>query len=490
MTDEAQEISLEGLDAARACVREVLADLAPRLRGYADVRIEVSETLAAYAEDGSARQSGREAVASMGVRVIAGSPACAGFYGELLGPRDIPELARKLKDALRHAGARAIASSRHKAASRERFPNVAGSLADLVLAEVPAVERTIRPEHAVDPRSVSPQEAAALAADVSRELAARYPDVRFNAVSVETGVRRQVFASSDGSLIDQWNALTEGDVYLAAGDGEPVELYDTTGHQRGWEVLSGGVDEPLVKLPALREFALALAADACELAKAPRCPTTDRPVAVVTDPNFNALLNHEIIGHPTELDRALKMETSYAGRSWFLSDLARNMIGRQIASPLVSAFSDPSLPGYGHYEFDDEGAPGKRVVLIEDGVLRDFMNSRATAAAMGVLPNGHYTATDASLVGLVRMSVTAFVGGKSRPEDILGDLDEGYYLSGMRVPSIAESRENFRISAQGLRRPTGGVQGAFPRRRDRFGHEGFPHVHRRGGKRSPALPHP
>src|SRR2546422_8578198 len=63
---------------------------------------------------------------------------------------------------------------------------------------------------------------------------------------------------------------------------------------------------------------------------------------------------------PVELDRALKMETAYAGRSWLLRGLGEHQLGKRIASPLVTAYSDPSLPGYGHYRYDHEGAPARR----------------------------------------------------------------------------------------------------------------------------------
>src|SRR3989442_15607561 len=89
------------------------------------------------------------------------------------------------------------------------------------------------------------------------------------------------------------------------------------------------------------------------------------------------------------------------------------------------------------------------------------MNSRQTAAIFGGAPNGHWKATGASLVPLVRMSTTVFDAGSRDPADILGEVDHGYYLVGHRTPSIAESRENFRISArrgaQGRAAPRGGV---------------------------------
>jgi TldD protein len=200
--------------------------------------------------------------------------------------------------------------------------------------------------------------------------------------------------------------------------------------------------------PDFRTFTCRLAAEAVELAQAPPLPSTEHPVVVVADPHYNALVAHEIVGHPTELDRALKLETAYAGRSWLLRTPEDSEVGRRIASPLVSAFSDPSLPGYGHYRYDHEGTPGRRVVHIEHGIFRGFMNSRQTAAIIGAEPNGHFKATEAALVPLIRMSTTVFDRGARDPGDIIGEVDQGYYLVGHRIPSIAESRENFRISAR------------------------------------------
>ena len=203
-----------------------------------------------------------------------------------------------------------------------------------------------------------------------------------------------------------------------------------------------------MELPDFRTFALDLAREAIELAAAPPLPSTDRDVVVVTDPHYNTLVAHEIVGHPSELDRGLKMEMAYAGRSWLLGGLDDTQVGRPIASPLVSAYSDPALPGYGHYAYDHDGTPARRVVHIDRGVFRGFLNSRQTAAIFGGEPNGHYKAADASLVPLIRMSNTVFAAGADDPRQILRDVERGYYLVAHRIPSIAESRENFRISAR------------------------------------------
>ena len=223
--------------------------------------------------------------------------------------------------------------------------------------------------------------------------------------------------------------------------------------------MTSGIAEESIHFPNLMDFSVKLAQDTIALAKAKPLKATDKEVVVVTDPHYNALLCHEIVGHPTELDRALKLETGYAGRSWLLQDLQHNQLGRRIGSDYVTAFSDPTIQGFGHYMYDDEGTPARRVYHIENGIFCGFSNSRQTAAIMGQQPNGHYKATDASLVPLIRMSNTAFAPGNRNPQDIIREVDHGYYVVGHRIPSIAESRENFRITAMKIYAIQGGQLG-------------------------------
>jgi TldD protein len=289
------------------------------------------------------------------------------------------------------------------------------------------------------------------ATDVSRQVAAVDARVKYNYVGTVTELSRELFVSSEGARIDQSFALTMGTCTVVTVDGDvSQDLYDAIGHQRGWEILTDGVDEAALSFPSFLDFSLGLAREGVALAAAPVLPTSEREVVVVTDPHYNTLVSHEIIGHPVELDRALKMETAYAGRSWLLGGLTEHQVGRRVASPLVTAYSDPALPGFGHYKYDHEGTPARRVVHIDRGIFRGFMNSRQTAAIFGGEPNGHWKATDASLVPLIRMSNTVFDAGTRPAEDIVREVDRGYYVAGHRTPSIAESRENFRISARGV----------------------------------------
>jgi TldD protein len=447
-----ERITVDLVDGLKPDVRDLLRDAGRRLPHlqYADVRLEVAEGKFATAENGESKSSGDDYALSVGARVLAGDRAVApGWVGLMLGTADLDDLPGRLRMALERAYRRALVNAELKASARGKFGPLGESLADTRLHPIQVREDTVRAAYAIDPRGLPLGDMVTFTTDVSARLAAVDPAIKHNYVSTLTQLTRELFASTEGALIDQAFALTQGLAMVVGVVGESSqELYDVVGHQRGWEILTGGVQEPPLVQPAFVDFALALARESVELAGAPALPTSERPAVVVTDPHYNTLLAHEIVGHPVELDRALKMETAYAGRSWMLTGLDDHHVGRAIASPLVSAYSDPALPGYGHYVYDHEGTPARRVVHIDRGVLTGFMNSRQTAAIFGGAPNGHFKATDAALVPLIRMSNTVFAGGERDPAEIIGEVDRGWYLVGHRIPSIAESRENFRISAR------------------------------------------
>jgi TldD protein len=440
------------IDGVKAMVLDLCAGWARSLPHlvHADVRLQVVEAKAAGAENGEPKFASDDYACGAGVRVLAGRRMVgAGYVGRTLGAADLPHLRAVLREAIERAYRRALANGEAKAAAREKLPGLGDALADTRLAPVRVVQDVVPATYVVDPRTMALADMVRTTTAIAREVRALDHRLAYSYLGTHTELARELFCSSEGATIDQTFALTQGAAYLVAATAETSqELYDVVGHQRGWEVVTGGVQDGALTLPDFRTFALALAREAVELAEAPALPSTDREVVVVTDPHYNALVAHEIVGHPAELDRGLKMETAYAGRSWLLRGLDDTQIGRPIASPLVSAFSDPRLPGYGHYAYDHEGTPARRVVHIDRGVFRGFMNSRQTAAILGEAPNGHYKATDAALVPLIRMSTTVFAPGTDEPDRLVRDVERGYYLAGHRIPSIAESRENFCISAR------------------------------------------
>ncbi len=448
----AERITIDVIDRIRPTVAQVAQGYARRLPGlrHCDLRVEANEGFGAYAENGNPKGSGEERGFSFGVRVLAEQEGAvaSGYYGRTLGAADVDSIGKLLRDGVRRAHARARASAAQKASARSRFGRLGQALYDTDLAPIPAQVDTLTAVFDQDPRQLSLPAVTDHVTEVSKAMAGVSGKVVYNGVGASSALIRDLFCSSQGSNIDHTYAQSEGFVFVIAnGDDGPLELYDFTGHQRGWELIEDGYDHPYIKLPSLMDFALDLARTTVETADAPSLPSSDGDVTVVTDPHYNTLLVHEIVGHPSELDRALKMEAGYAGRSWLLGDLKETQVGKRVASPLVNAVSDATMEGFGHFPYDHEGTPARRVWHIRDGIYEEFLNSRQTAAIMGVAPNGGYRATDAAMVPLIRMTNTFFLGGDQDPEALVKEVDHGYYVKGHRIPSIAESRENFRISA-------------------------------------------
>ena len=448
-----QKVNIALIDKNKDKLSNMVLEAKSRLQDcfYADLRVTVREGQGAVAQDGMMKSSIRDYGLSYGLRVIAGKQILAtGYFGQTLGAADTDNLSEIIGDGLNQAYERAIASSKTKSERKSQWQALGQSLHSTELAPIEICQDTIPGVYKINPVEVSLGEVNDLARDVSKAVASYDPRVKLNHIGIQTSLARELFVSSEGTAIDRTYALTQGlCVVVAVGNSGAQQMhYDCLGHQRGWEILTDGFDEDLMQSKPLTGFALDLASDCVSLSEAKPCPSSGKEVVVVTDPHYNTLLVHEIIGHPTELDRALKLETAYAGRSWLFRNLEENMLGKQVASPLVSAYSDPLLQGYGHYEYDDEGTPVKRVMHIDKGIFCGFMNSRQTAAVLGVSPNGHFKAIDASFVPLIRMSTTAFGNGERDPKDIISEIDHGYYVAGHRIPSISESRENFRITAR------------------------------------------
>ncbi len=412
---------------------------------YADLRVEANDTRWASAEDGKPKAAGRDEGGSFGIRVIAGGEKKApGYYGRIFSLKDLSHIEELIRYGLAHAYARAMSNSRNKARVSSDLEEFGRTLTSTELSPVEIYQDTVPALYKTDPRTISPQEILRLSEEASKRIK-NLSGIQFNDVTVYTQSLGELFVSTEGALIDQYFAYTQGNVYVVASGKEgQQELYEYVGDQRGWEAVSEGIN---VQGMNLLDFSMRVAKDALALADAKPFRSTEKEAVVVTDPYFNTLLSHEVIGHPTEADRILKYETAYAGRSWFFKNFSENFIGQHVASPLITTYSDPSLPGYGHYRYDHEGTKGKKVIHIDRGILKGFMNSRQTAALLGAEPNGSYMATDASLVPLIRMSTTVFAQGNTDPQKIIGDVSDGYYLWGMHTPSISESRENFTISA-------------------------------------------
>ena len=445
-------VSIEELDSLKGNLALLVSREKQRtsLR-HLDIRVALDEGFNISTEDTTLKSYQKDFSLAYGIRAIAGprNASASGFIGGSISARDFRSTPKILQGAIAVAHGRAYAAAQRKMVTKGRFRHLGKSiLAEVTLARVPVIQDTVRADYEIDPRTVAKREAEEYLLDVAGDVQKRYPEIKNSFIGAFSTLERQLFYSSEGSAVDQTYAFSGATVFVTAQSGTklPVDLYHHVGNQLGWEAIIAGRN---TYGKTLGSFAAMIADEAVKLSKARPAPTTEKPVVVVTDPDFNGLLAHEIIGHPSELDRAMKWETGYAGRSWFLRSFSENMVGKQVASPRLSAFSDPTLRGaYGHYLYDDEGTPAARVYHIRHGVYKEFMNSRETAAIWGAVPNGHYKANSASAIPLIRMSVSAIEAGDTDPARIIKEVEHGYYVVGHRIPSISESREHFRLSSR------------------------------------------
>lgn len=145
------------------------------------------------------------------------------------------------------------------------------------------------------------------------------------------------------------------------------------------------------------------------------CPRGEMPV--VFAPGANGILFHESCGHGMEADLVEK-GSSFTG-----------MMDKSVASPLVTLVDDGTLRGYpGSFEFDDEGTPSEKTVLIDKGILRNYMHSSVTAKKFGVAPTGSARRESYEFLPIPRMRNTYILAGGDDPEDIIKSTKRGLYV--------------------------------------------------------------
>jgi len=173
-------------------------------------------------------------------------------------------------------------------------------------------------------------------------------------------------------------------------------------------------------------------------------PAKEEKATVIMNPDFVALLTHEILGHPSEADRVLGKEMAWAGGAWW-----KGKIGEKIGSENLNVFDDPTIKGsLGWYEFDDEGNKSKRTELIENGVLKQHMQSRETADIFQTNPTSNMRASSFRYMPLIRMACTCIDKGDWNQQEMIKDVKQGYLISNMKIPSIDMKRYNWSISCQ------------------------------------------
>ncbi|HZJ93846.1 MAG TPA: metalloprotease TldD [Thiopseudomonas sp.] len=142
---------------------------------------------------------------------------------------------------------------------------------------------------------------------------------------------------------------------------------------------------------------------------------------VVLGPGWSGVLLHEAVGHGLEGDFNRKGSSAYSGK-----------VGQQVASPLCTIVDDGTLIGRrGSLSMDDEGIAAQCTTLIENGVLRGYMQDTMNARLMGVAPTGNGRRESYAHVPIPRMTNTYMLAGESEPEEIIRSVKRGIYCANL-----------------------------------------------------------
>jgi TldD protein len=141
------------------------------------------------------------------------------------------------------------------------------------------------------------------------------------------------------------------------------------------------------------------------------------PMPVVLGPGWPGVLLHEAVGHGLEGDFNRKRTSAYSGR-----------IGEQVAARGVTIVDNGTLERRrGSLTVDDEGTPTGNTVLIEDGILRNYMQDKMNARLMGMTPTGNGRRESFAHLPMPRMTNTYMLAGSHDPQEIIGSVERGLY---------------------------------------------------------------
>ncbi|MDH4077008.1 MAG: TldD/PmbA family protein, partial [Acidimicrobiia bacterium] len=243
------------------------------------------------------------------------------------------------------------------------------------------------------------EEVARAADNAITQVSARYADTR----------RRILVANSQGVLASDDQTKTLFSVScVATGDTGLQTGHETVGLSIGFELFDRYDVEALATRAAERA-----------LTKLKAIPAPSGTLPVVIGPGSGGVLFHEACGHGLEADLVRKGASAFANR-----------LGEQVASPLVTLIDDGTMAEeWGQFAIDDEGALARRNVLIENGVLVDYLWDGMRARQEGRAPSGNGRRMSYRHLPMVRMTNTYLAGGQTDPDDIIASVDHGVYVA-------------------------------------------------------------
>ncbi len=242
--------------------------------------------------------------------------------------------------------------------------------------------------------------------------------IKMAVISYNDEVRGRTIANSEGLLVtDELPLLFFTVDTLGVGNNTRHMGHEGLSLHAGFEMFDQVTPEELARRSARESIAM-LSAEACPAGK----------MDVVMENGQGGVLVHEAVGHPLEADNIAKRVGTFA-----------DQMGQKVAQDIFTLVDDGSLPGArGTTNFDDEGTPMKRNVLIEKGAIQLFMTDILSAKQLKMTRTGNGRRESFRFPPIPRMTNTFIANGTEKAEDILASTKKGIYVQGLKGGSVDE----------------------------------------------------
>ncbi|MCH9694388.1 MAG: metalloprotease TldD [Gammaproteobacteria bacterium] len=349
---------------------------------YADLYFQVSRQESWTLEDDIIREGSFSLDQGVGVRAVSGEKTGFAYSDELLLPA-LEQAAGAARAIARQGQERQVQAWKRTAAT------------SLYSADDPTI-------------GVNDEQKTTMLAELN--AATRDMDQRVEQViiSLASGQDLVLVAASDGTMAADVRPLIRLNVsVILEHNGRREQGYAGGGARTGLEYFLDG-DIPM-------QFAEEAVRQAIVQLDARAAPAGTMPI--VLGAGWPGILLHEAVGHGLEGDFNRKGTSAFSSK-----------MGQKVASPLCTIVDDGTLPDRrGSLSVDDEGTPGQYTTLVEDGILKGYMQDKLNARLMGVESTGNGRRESFAHVPMPRMTNTYMLAGPHEPDEIIASIDKGIY---------------------------------------------------------------
>ena len=370
---------------------------------YADLYFEYVATSSVSLEESLVKSASQGVTLGVGVRVLSGERTGYAYAGDL-SPEKIRHAARTA--ACIAAGPASVVKTDLTPGERRNLYPVGTPATEVPLAQkVGLIQRADAAARAVDPRVF--------------QVSASYADQ----------IKYILVANSDGIVNHDTQPMARFNVSVLARNagGLPEQGYSGGGGRVA-------LDFFLEQHPP-EQYAREAARQALTMLDAVEAPAGE--MTVVLGPGWPGVLLHEAVGHGLEADFNRKGVSAFSGR-----------IGQQVASPLCTVIDDGTMMNRrGSINLDDEGAPTQQNVLIENGILRGYLQDKLSSRLMKAKSTGSGRRESFQHIPMPRMTNTFMLAGESEPADIVKSVAKGLYCVNFGGGQVDITNGNFVFSA-------------------------------------------